>query len=175
MFHRYYISKGAVIDQLGGDLNSTPLHWAIRYVSDIYSNKFAMTLHCGTCPSQCNELHLCDLEEVTSAFIHPLKSPKHSRLKPVQKWLWKKGLLAAFACKWHLTVFYICWCCSSSPLNRQGHLSMVIQLMRYGADQSLADGEGYRSLHLAVLFQHMPIAAYLMAKGEVWHKHKVTF
>lgn len=75
---KYYISKGAVIDQLGGDLNSTPLHWAIR----------------------------------------------------------------------------------------QGHLSMVIQLMRYGADPSLADGEGYRGLHLAVLFQNMPIAAYLMAKGQ---------
>ncbi|KAL1271817.1 hypothetical protein QQF64_030833 [Cirrhinus molitorella] len=75
---KYYLSKGAVIDQLGGDLNSTPLHWAIR----------------------------------------------------------------------------------------QGHLSMVIQLMRYGADPSLADGEGYRALHLAVLFQHMPIAAYLMAKGQ---------
>ncbi|KAK9972299.1 hypothetical protein ABG768_025619 [Culter alburnus] len=75
---KYYISKGAIIDQLGGDLNSTPLHWAIR----------------------------------------------------------------------------------------QGHLSMVIQLMRYGADPSLADGEGYRGLHLAVLFQHMPIAAYLMAKGQ---------
>lgn len=75
---KYYISKGAVIDQLGGDLNSTPLHWAIR----------------------------------------------------------------------------------------QGHLSMVIQLMRYGADSSLTDSEGYRSLHLAVLFQHMPIAAYLMAKGQ---------
>uniref|UniRef100_A0A673GMV9 Palmitoyltransferase n=1 Tax=Sinocyclocheilus rhinocerous TaxID=307959 RepID=A0A673GMV9_9TELE len=75
---KYYISKGAVIDQLGGDLNSTPLHWAIR----------------------------------------------------------------------------------------QGHLSMVIQLMRYGADPSLADSEGYRGLHLAVLFQHMPIAAYLMAKGQ---------
>uniref|UniRef100_W5MBK7 Palmitoyltransferase n=1 Tax=Lepisosteus oculatus TaxID=7918 RepID=W5MBK7_LEPOC len=27
---KYYISKGAIIDQLGGDLNSTPLHWAIR-------------------------------------------------------------------------------------------------------------------------------------------------
>ncbi|XP_064869035.1 putative palmitoyltransferase ZDHHC13 isoform X1 [Oncorhynchus nerka] len=75
---KYYISKGAVIDQLGGDLNSTPLHWAIR----------------------------------------------------------------------------------------QGHLSMVIQLLRYGADPSVADGEGYRSLHLAILFQHMPIAAYLMAKGQ---------
>lgn len=66
-----------------------------------------------------------------------------------------------------LTVFYISRWCSLSPLNRQGHLSMVIQLMRYGADPSLADGEGYRSLHLAVLFQHMPIAAYLMAKGQV--------
>lgn len=75
---KYYMSKGAVIDQLGGDLNSTPLHWAIR----------------------------------------------------------------------------------------QGHLSMVIQLLRYGADPSLPDGEGYRSLHLAILFQHMPIAAYLMAKGQ---------
>lgn len=44
---------------------------------------------------------------------------------------------------------------------------MVIQLMRYGADPSVADGEGYRSLHLAILFQHMAIAAYLMAKGQV--------
>ncbi|XP_078139380.1 putative palmitoyltransferase ZDHHC13 [Centroberyx gerrardi] len=75
---KYYMSKGAVIDQLGGDLNSTPLHWAIR----------------------------------------------------------------------------------------QGHLSMVIQLLRFGADPSIADGEGYRSLHLAILFQHMAIAAYLMAKGQ---------
>ncbi|XP_038127647.1 putative palmitoyltransferase ZDHHC13 isoform X1 [Cyprinodon tularosa] len=75
---KYFISKGAIIDQLGGDLNSTPLHWAIR----------------------------------------------------------------------------------------QGHLPMVIQLMRYGADPSITDGEGYRSLHLAILFQHMAIAAYLMAKGE---------
>ncbi|KAF0042787.1 hypothetical protein F2P81_004124 [Scophthalmus maximus] len=75
---KYYISKGAIVDQLGGDLNSTPLHWAIR----------------------------------------------------------------------------------------QGQLPMVIQLMRYGADPSVADGEGYRALHLAILFQHMAIAAYLMAKGQ---------
>uniref|UniRef100_A0A3Q1F5H3 Palmitoyltransferase n=2 Tax=Acanthochromis polyacanthus TaxID=80966 RepID=A0A3Q1F5H3_9TELE len=75
---KYFISKGAIVDQLGGDLNSTPLHWAIR----------------------------------------------------------------------------------------QGHLPMVIQLMRYGADPSVADGEGYRALHLAILFQHMAIAAYLMAKGQ---------
>ncbi|XP_077568643.1 putative palmitoyltransferase ZDHHC13 [Stigmatopora nigra] len=75
---KYYISKGAIVDQLGGDLNSTPLHWAIR----------------------------------------------------------------------------------------QGHLPMVIQLIRYGADSSIADGEGYRALHLAILFQHMAIAAYLMAKGQ---------
>ncbi|XP_014670773.1 PREDICTED: palmitoyltransferase ZDHHC17-like [Priapulus caudatus] len=27
---RYYLSKGAYIDQLGGDLMSTPLHWATR-------------------------------------------------------------------------------------------------------------------------------------------------
>ncbi|KAJ8416218.1 hypothetical protein AAFF_G00382400 [Aldrovandia affinis] len=75
---KYYMSKGAIVDQLGGDLNSTPLHWAVR----------------------------------------------------------------------------------------QGHLSMVIQLLRCGADPSLADGEGFCSLHLAVLFQHMATAAYLMAKGQ---------
>lgn len=44
---------------------------------------------------------------------------------------------------------------------------MVIQLMRYGADPSISDGEGYRGLHLAILFQHMAVAAYLMAKGQV--------
>ncbi|XP_075933986.1 putative palmitoyltransferase ZDHHC13 isoform X1 [Anarhichas minor] len=75
---KYYISKGSIVDQLGGDLSSTPLHWAIR----------------------------------------------------------------------------------------QGHLPMVIQLMRYGADPTVADGEGYGALHLAILFQHMAIAAYLMAKGQ---------
>ncbi|XP_076003082.1 putative palmitoyltransferase ZDHHC13 [Genypterus blacodes] len=75
---KYYISKGSLVDQLGGDLNSSPLHWAIR----------------------------------------------------------------------------------------QGHLPMVIQLLRYGADPSIADGEGYRALHLSILFQHMAIAAYLMAKGQ---------
>ncbi|XP_056209212.1 palmitoyltransferase ZDHHC13 [Falco biarmicus] len=75
---KYYISKGAIVDQLGGDLNSTPLHWAIR----------------------------------------------------------------------------------------QGHLPMVILLMEYGADPSLIDGEGFSSIHLAVLFQHMPIVAYLLSKGQ---------
>ncbi|KAI4830544.1 hypothetical protein KUCAC02_002168 [Chaenocephalus aceratus] len=75
---KFYISKGSLVDQLGGDLNSSPLHWAIR----------------------------------------------------------------------------------------QGHLPMVIQLIRYGADSSIADGEGYSALHLSILFQHMGIAAYLMAKGQ---------
>lgn len=57
---------------------------------------------------------------------------------------------------------------------RQGHLPMVIQVMRYGADPSIADGEGYRALHLAILFQHMAIAAYLMAKGQVrLHTHSI--
>ncbi|MBN3305352.1 ZDH13 Palmitoyltransferase, partial [Amia calva] len=75
---KYYISKGAIVDQLGGDLNSTPLHWAIR----------------------------------------------------------------------------------------QGHLPMVVLLLRVGADPMLVDGEGFSSVHLAVLFQHMPIIAYMLAKGQ---------
>lgn len=75
---KFYISKGAVVDQLGGDLNSTPLHWAIR----------------------------------------------------------------------------------------QGHLSMVILLLKCGADPALIDGEGYSGIHLAVVFQHMPVIAYLISKGQ---------
>ncbi|NWX97529.1 ZDH13 Palmitoyltransferase, partial [Nothoprocta ornata] len=75
---RFYISKGAVVDQLGGDLNSTPLHWAIR----------------------------------------------------------------------------------------QGHLPMVVLLLKSGADASLIDGEGFSGIHLAVLFQHIPVIAYLISKGQ---------
>ncbi|XP_067855387.1 palmitoyltransferase ZDHHC17 isoform X2 [Heptranchias perlo] len=75
---RYYISKGAIVDQLGGDLNSTPLHWATR----------------------------------------------------------------------------------------QGHLSMVVHLMKYGADPSLIDGEGCSCIHLAAQFGHTSIVAYLIAKGQ---------
>ncbi|XP_078405631.1 putative palmitoyltransferase ZDHHC13 [Cetorhinus maximus] len=75
---KYYVSKGAIVDQLGGDLNSTPLHWATR----------------------------------------------------------------------------------------QGHLSMVVLLLKCGADPTLVDREGFTCLHLAVQFQHMPIIAYLVAKGQ---------
>uniref|UniRef100_A0A8C7VMU4 Palmitoyltransferase n=1 Tax=Oncorhynchus mykiss TaxID=8022 RepID=A0A8C7VMU4_ONCMY len=75
---KYYISKGAMVDQLGGDLNSTPLHWATR----------------------------------------------------------------------------------------QGHLSMVVQLLKYGSDPSLIDGEGCSCVHLAAQFGHTSIVAYLIAKGQ---------
>ncbi|KAJ4919099.1 hypothetical protein JOQ06_026050 [Pogonophryne albipinna] len=75
---KYYISKGGVVDQLGGDLNSTPLHWATR----------------------------------------------------------------------------------------QGHLSMVVQLMKYSSDPSLIDGEGCSCVHLAAQFGHTSIVAYLIAKGQ---------
>ena len=30
VFIRYFVSKGAVVDQKGGILNATPLHWAVR-------------------------------------------------------------------------------------------------------------------------------------------------
>uniref|UniRef100_T1IZZ0 Palmitoyltransferase n=1 Tax=Strigamia maritima TaxID=126957 RepID=T1IZZ0_STRMM len=75
---KYYISKGAVIDTLGGELMSTPLHWATR----------------------------------------------------------------------------------------QGHLSMVVLLMQYGADPSLRDGEGCSCIHLAAQFGHTAVVAYFIAKGQ---------
>lgn len=56
----------------------------------------------------------------------------------------------------------------STPLQwavRQGYLSMVVQLIKYGADYNIFDGEGFNSLHLAAQFGHTPIVAYLVAKG----------
>ncbi|XP_042222045.1 palmitoyltransferase ZDHHC17-like [Homarus americanus] len=74
---RYYVSKGAVVDAVGGELMSTPLHWATR----------------------------------------------------------------------------------------QGHLGMVVLLMKHGADSSLRDGEGCSCIHLAAQFGHTAIVAYLVARG----------
>lgn len=56
----------------------------------------------------------------------------------------------------------------STPLQwatRQGHLSMVVQLIRRGADQAILDNEGCNVLHLAAQFGHTAIVAYLIAKG----------
>ncbi|EEC04140.1 zinc finger protein, putative [Ixodes scapularis] len=74
----FYVSKGAVVDAIGGELRSTPLHWATR----------------------------------------------------------------------------------------QGHLSMVVLLMRHGADPSLVDGEGCSCIHLAAQCGQTAIVAYLVAKGQ---------
>ena len=41
---------------------------------------------------------------------------------------------------------------------------MVVQLMKYGADPSLIDGEGCSCIHLAAQFGHTSIVAYLIAK-----------
>ena len=45
---------------------------------------------------------------------------------------------------------------------------MVVQLLKYGADPSLIDGEGCSCVHLAAQFGHTSIVAYLIAKGQVW-------
>lgn len=58
---------------------------------------------------------------------------------------------------------------------RQGHLSMVVQLMKYGADPSLIDGEGCSCIHLAAQFGHTSIVAYLIAKGQVKSLTSVCF
>lgn len=46
---------------------------------------------------------------------------------------------------------------------------MVVQLMKYGSDPSLIDGEGCSCVHLAAQFGHTSIVAYLIAKGQVGH------
>lgn len=56
----------------------------------------------------------------------------------------------------------------STPLHwatRQGHLNMVVYLMKEGGDPTLRDGEGCSAIHLAAQFGYTPIVAYLLAKG----------
>ena len=62
----------------------------------------------------------------------------------------------------HSHIGFMCVCVS-----RQGHLSMVVQLLKYGSDPSLIDGEGCSCVHLAAQFGHTSIVAYLIAKGQV--------
>ncbi|XP_068760562.1 palmitoyltransferase ZDHHC17-like isoform X1 [Montipora capricornis] len=73
----YFMSKGAVVDQKGGIINSTPLHWAVR----------------------------------------------------------------------------------------QGHLEMVVFLVKHGADPLSLDIEGCTCLHVAVQYSQMGIVAYFISKG----------
>ncbi|KAF6018027.1 ZDHHC17 [Bugula neritina] len=57
---------------------------------------------------------------------------------------------------------------NSTPLHwatRQGHLPMMVQLIKAGADPTAVDGEGYQCIHLATMFGHSKIVAYLAAKG----------
>lgn len=55
----------------------------------------------------------------------------------------------------------------SSPVHwavRQGHLPMVVLLVRHGADPTVLDAEGCNCLHLAAQLGHTAVAAYLVAK-----------
>ena len=54
---------------------------------------------------------------------------------------------------------------------------MVAFLLSHQADPSLLDGEGYSSIHLASMFGHTDIVAYLVAKGQdvdLLDKHGMT-
>lgn len=56
----------------------------------------------------------------------------------------------------------------STPLNwaaRSGHVQMVILLMQHGANPQLFDAEGYSTIHLATMFGHSSVVAYLLVKG----------
>ncbi|CAF4681566.1 unnamed protein product, partial [Rotaria sp. Silwood2] len=69
---------------------------------------------------------------------------------------------------------------NSTPLHwaiRDGKLPMVIFLLSHNAQASLFDGEGFSSIHLASMFGHTDIVAYLIAKGQdidLLDKHGMT-
>ncbi|CAF0707847.1 unnamed protein product [Brachionus calyciflorus] len=55
----------------------------------------------------------------------------------------------------------------TSPLNwaaRSGHVQMCILLMQNGADPNLYDVEGFSTIHVASMFGHSNVVAYLLVK-----------
>ena len=56
----------------------------------------------------------------------------------------------------------------STPLNwasRSGHIQMVVFLIQNGANPLLFDSEGFSIIHLATMFGHSIVVAYLLSKG----------
>lgn len=48
---------------------------------------------------------------------------------------------------------------------RSGHIHMCILLIQHGADPNLADVEGFSTIHVASMFGHSNVVAYLLVKG----------
>lgn len=62
---RYFVSKGAIVDKIGGDLKSTPLHWATRLQLELYANTHVLLLvinfvFCQFLLSFCYLCRFCD-------------------------------------------------------------------------------------------------------------------
>jgi hypothetical protein len=56
----------------------------------------------------------------------------------------------------------------STPLHwaaRHGHVKMVVLLINNGANPLLFDNEGFAVIHLATMYGHSSVVAYLLAKG----------
>lgn len=56
----------------------------------------------------------------------------------------------------------------TTPLNwaaRAGHVEVIAFLIKNGADPNARDSDGYAAIHLATMFGHSIIVAYLLAKG----------
>ena len=64
---RYFLSIGAVVDQLGGDLHATPLHWAVR---SGHLESVVVLIRAGADPLSCDKEGL-NCVMVAAAFEHP--------------------------------------------------------------------------------------------------------
>ena len=63
---RYYISEGAVVDVLGGDLMATPLHWAIR---EGHLQMVVLLMRCGLVIKIFYFVLICLLDYVYSKYF----------------------------------------------------------------------------------------------------------
>ena len=69
---RYLVSKGAVVDKIGGDLKSTPLHWATRYVEVMIINVNLFLCCSNSRTADAVECHLCTDRSCLYTKLHGL-------------------------------------------------------------------------------------------------------
>ncbi|KAF8569946.1 hypothetical protein P879_02402 [Paragonimus westermani] len=145
---RYLLSKGALVDRIGGHLAATPLHWAIR---QSHLNMVHLLLQHGADPTVRDNTGL--------ACIHVAVQMGSV---PVIIYLLARGVYVDSRDANGITPLMVaCMHTRSSDVFRL--------LIAWGADLTLSDSRGNSAAHYAVNFSNVPAVLALNKAGADWN------